>query len=254
MSEMKPYLDRTREAWTGYNTDFHDMGRASWSTDEIKWGIWSLPESTVGALGDLSLLKGIDAVELGCGTAYFSAWLMKHGAKPVGIDLTPAQLESARAFQKEFGLWFPLCEGNAEATPFPSESFDLALSEYGASIWCDPYRWIPEAARLLRPGGVLVFLRNSPLSMICTPGNGPVGMTLLRPWFGLHQIEWNEKDPLEFSLNPGDMFRLLRRCGFELEDLIELQAPAGAVTRFDYVDAEWGHRWPTEEIWRARKR
>ena len=49
----------------------------------------------------------------------------------------------------------------------PDASFDLAFSEYGASIWCDPYLWIPEAYRLLRPGGRLVFLRNSPLVMLC---------------------------------------------------------------------------------------
>ncbi|WP_202872360.1 hypothetical protein [Kribbella soli] len=30
-----------------------------------------------------------------------------------------------------------------------------------ASSWCDPVLWIPEAARLLRPGGRLVFLRDS---------------------------------------------------------------------------------------------
>ena len=67
-------------------------------------------------------------------------------------------MASARALQLEFGLEFPLLHGNAEEVPFPDGSFDLAISEYGASIWCDPYRWIPEAARLLRSGGELVFL------------------------------------------------------------------------------------------------
>ena len=42
----------------------------------------------------------------------------------------------------------------------PTRSFDLAISEYGAAIWADPYKWIPEAARLLRPGGQLIFLGN----------------------------------------------------------------------------------------------
>ena len=60
--------------------------------------------------------------------------------------------DGAAAARHEFGVEFPLHLGNAEQTPFPDESFDLAISEYGASIWCDPYRWIPEAARLLRPG------------------------------------------------------------------------------------------------------
>ena len=57
--------------------------------------------------------------------------------------------------QEQFGLQFPLHLGNAEETGFPDASFDLVVSEYGASIWCDPYRWIPEAARILRPGGNL---------------------------------------------------------------------------------------------------
>ena len=44
------------------------------------------------------------------------------------------------------------------ATPSRSladASFDLVVSEYGASVWCDPERWIAEAARLLRRGGRL---------------------------------------------------------------------------------------------------
>jgi SAM-dependent methyltransferase len=112
--------------------------------------------------------------------------------RPVGIDNSEAQLTTARAFQQEFGLDFPLIFGNAEQVPFPDESFDLAISEYGASIWCDPYKWIPEAARLLRPGGELVFLVNSVLSILCGPddGNVPEGDELLRPLFGMHRLEW----------------------------------------------------------------
>ena len=49
------------------------------------------------------------------------------------------------------------------------DSFDLALSEYGASVRRDPERWIAAAARLLRPGGRLVFLTNSVLVTLCVP-------------------------------------------------------------------------------------
>ena len=98
-----------------------------------------------------------------------SAWLARRGARPVGVDITPAQLETARALQREHGLAFPLVEASAEAVPLPDASFDIAISEYGAAIWCDPYRWIPEAARLLRPGGRLIFLGNSPILMLCSP-------------------------------------------------------------------------------------
>ena len=96
-------------------------------------------------------------LELGCGTAYQSGLLARQGARPVGIDLTPAQLATAARCQERFGLVFPLVEGNAENVPLPDAGFDLVVSEYGASVWSDPERWIAEAARLLRPGGRLVF-------------------------------------------------------------------------------------------------
>ncbi|MBS1724767.1 MAG: class I SAM-dependent methyltransferase [Armatimonadetes bacterium] len=250
---MPDYLERTREAWTKMSAEYLEPGRRHWSTDEITWGIWGVPESELGALGDLDLLRGKDVIELGCGTGYVSSWLARRGAKPVGIDPTPAQLANARAFQAEFGIEFPLIEAGAEEVPLPDASFDLAVTEYGASIWADPYLWIPEAARLLRPGGTLVFLRNSPIASICTPNEGVATDRLVRDWFGMNRIEWSSHEPEEFHLTTGPMIRLLRSCGFTVEDLIEVQAPVGAQTRYEYITAEWSRRWPSEEIWRVRK-
>lgn len=214
----------------------------AWNAPEIVWGNWAIPEAALRVLPDD--VAGMDVVELGCGVAYFSAWLARRGARPVGIDPTPAQLETARRCQRETGLQFPLVEAYAEAVPLPDASFDLALSEYGASVWADPYRWIPEAARLLRLAGVLLFLRNSTLSV------------LLRPQFGMHRFDWrSDGGGIEFHLAHGDWVRLLRASGFEILDLIEVQAPADAVTHefYDYVPAEWARRWPSEEIWVARR-
>src|SRR6185436_9049887 len=116
------------------------------------------PESTLGVLRDVA---GLDVVELGCGTAYISARLAKQGARPVGVDPTPAQLATARRMQAETGIEFPLVKAAAESVPLPDASFDLAVSEYGASLWAVPERWLAEASRLLRPGGRLIFLTNS---------------------------------------------------------------------------------------------
>jgi hypothetical protein len=84
---------RNRDAWTKSNAEYTD-GRAlaSWNA-EPAWGIWNAPEAELGILGDVT---GLDVVELGCGTAYVSAWLARAGARPVGVDITPAQLETAR--------------------------------------------------------------------------------------------------------------------------------------------------------------
>jgi SAM-dependent methyltransferase len=231
-----------------------EPGRRSWAEPEPSWGIWGVPESEVHLLPDVD---GLDTIELGCGTAYVSAWLARRGARPVGIDITPAQLETARALQREHGLEFPLIEASAEDVPLPDASFDLVISEYGAAIWCDPYRWIPEAARLLRPGGRLVFLGNSTLSLLCSTNSeeDPVGERLVRPHFGgLGRIAWWDGSSVELCLGHGDMIRLLRASGFEVENLVELQAPEGATTRDPYVTPEWGRRWPSEEVWIARKR
>lgn len=243
---------RNVELWTRTNAEYTAGGaRAAWAQDEITWGIWSVPESELGVLGDVS---GLDVVELGCGTAYLSAWLARRGARPVGIDPTPAQLETARAMQVEFGLEFPLHEAAAEAVPLADASFDVAVSEYGASIWAEPSRWIPEAARLLRPGGRLVFLCNSTLVILCSPDEGQAEERLVQPQFGMGRFEWPEGG-VSYHLAHGDWIRLLRANGFELLDLVEVQAPPDAQMHpvYDYVTADWGRRWPAEEIWVARK-
>jgi len=164
---------------------------------------------------------------------------------------------AARRMQQEHGLEFPLVEASAEDVPLPDASFDLAFSEYGASIWCDPYRWIPEAARMLRPGGRLVFLGHSTLIMLTFPDdpNAPAGEQLLNPYFGMHRFMWGDDPSVEFTITHGEMIRLLHASGFEIEDLIEIQAPPDAVTPADKLtDAEWAQKWPSEEVWKARKR
>jgi len=244
---------RNRDVWTQTNAEYTDgQARRSWAKDEITWGIFSVPERELGVLGDVA---GLDVIELGCGTAYFSAWLAKRGARPVGVDITPAQLETARRCQREFGLEFPLIEASAEDVPLPDASFDLALSEFGASIWCDPYRWIPEAARLLRATGRLVFMMGSHLAILCSPDEDtPAEEQLRRTQFGPHRIEWPDGG-VEFHLAHGEWIRLLREHGFEIEALHELQAPPDAQTHphYDYVTADWARKWPAEEIWVARK-
>jgi SAM-dependent methyltransferase len=202
-------------------------------------------------------VQGLDVVELGCGTAYVSARLARRGARPVGVDVTPAQLETAREMQARLGLEFPLLEASAEAVPLPDASFDLAVSEYGASIWADPYAWVPEAARLLRPGGELVFLVNGTLAILTAPDEEkPSGRELLRPYFGLHRLQWTDTDSVEFHLGYGDWIRLLRGSGFDVLDLLELRAPeSGRDHRYPALpDRAWARQWPSEEIWRARKR
>lgn len=141
MSDLPEHVRRNRAHWDSVADEWVEPGRLNWQQSEPHWGIWQIPESEAQLLPDV---YGLDVIELGCGTGYVSSWLARRGARPVGIDNSPRQLETARGFQEEFGIEFPLILGNAEDVPLPDASLDLAISEYGAAIWADPYRWIPE--------------------------------------------------------------------------------------------------------------
>src|SRR6056297_604131 len=144
--EDDPQRDHVRENERYWNEMAHEWvasGERGWEDDEPTWGIWGVPER------DLEMLppdmRGMRAVELGCGTAYVSAWMVRRGATVTGIDGSERQLATARRLAELHGVDLELVHGNAEATPFESGAYDFAISEYGAAIWCDPYVWIPEA-------------------------------------------------------------------------------------------------------------
>lgn len=246
------YLTTNVADWTRQVDDQRRTGRRGWTTDTPTWGIFRVPES------ELSILprdaSGLRTLELGCGTGYVSAWLSRRGGTPVAFDPTPSQLQIVGELQCEFAMTFPLVRAAAEHLPLAEDSFDFAISEYGAAIWADPYKWIPEVARVLRPGAELVFLGNSSLLMLCAPETEGEAASerLLRPQFGMHRFDWKDPDSTEFHLSHGDWIRLLRDNGFEVLELLELRPPVGATTRYPFVTCEWADQWPCEEVWRAR--
>src|SRR5580765_726415 len=132
---LPEHVARNRAAWDEWAPESAANGERSWKLEpgDETWGVWSIPERELRLLP--FDLQDKDTIELGCGTAYISAWLARRGARPVGIDNSEQQLATARRLQGEHGIDFPLVHGNAETVPYPDASFDLAISEYGASIW-----------------------------------------------------------------------------------------------------------------------
>ncbi len=251
-SDRHDHIRRNRGAWDRLSVEYRELGRRAWASDEPYWGVWGIPERDVRVVPPVD---GKDVIELGCGTAYWSAWLARRGARVVGIDNSPRQLDSARFFQKEHGLEFPLILGDAERVPLPDASFDLVFSEYGASLWCDPRIWIPEAARVLRPGGELLFLRPSVFRTVCAPDSEDVASARFqRDYFGLHRVEWSDDDSVEFELPVGEWIDVFRGSGFEILRLCELQPSATTTNTYRYITLDWARRWPSEWIWHLRTR
>ena len=254
---LPAHVQENRRYWDAMAEDWVTAGERAWAMAEPTWGNWGVSESALGLLPDD--MTGLDAVELGCGTGYVSAWMARRGARVTGIDNSAEQLATARRLATEHGIELTLVHGDAEATPFADASFDFAISEYGAAIWCDPERWLPEARRILRPGGRLVFLGHHPWAQVCAPLDGsPIGERLERPYFGLGRLDWTEAaiEPggVEFNLAISDWFALFRRVGFAVDDYLEPRPGPGddAEDRF-FVTRGWARRFPSEQVWKLRK-
>jgi SAM-dependent methyltransferase len=240
-----------RALWAVMNERFTDAAAEDlWLRPGVVWGLFAVPERDLGVLGPVD---GLDVVELGCGTAYFSAWLARAGAMTVAVDLSHEQLMTARRMQTQVGPVFPLIQGDGERVPLASGRYDLVVSEHGAAVWCDPELWLPEAARLLRPGGRLVFMTNSHLSALCVPDEeGVAGERLLRGQREAYQVSW-PGGGVEFHPSHGDWVRLLRRAGFVVVAMHEIYAPPEGNDHafYEIVSKDWATRWPAEELWVA---
>ena len=151
------------------------------------------------------------------------------------------------------GVDVPLIEASAEAVPLPDASFDIVFCDHGAMTFADPYRTVPEAARLLRPGGLFAFSHHSPMETIHWPLDAEeVGDRLALDYFGMHAIDDGEE--ISFQLPYGEWFRLFRANGFVVEDLIEPRPAQGATSSYRSAAAlAWSRRWPAECIWRLRR-
>lgn len=259
MSEnLSDHVAENRRYWDAMAEEWVTSGEQAWE-QEARWGEWRIPNTELPLLADD--MTGQRAIELGCGTGYVSAWMRRRGASVYAIDNSEAQLATARRLSGVHGLddieWV---HGNAETVAQSDGSFDFAISEYGAAIWCEPASWITEVHRLLRPGGELVFLGNHPLAIVCSPVDGslPVTECLERPYFDLGRLDWRDavEEPggIEFNLPISSWIRLFHEIGFDVIDYVEIKAPESATGRNGTVTADWAKRFPSEQVWRIRRR
>jgi len=177
------------------------------------------------------------------------------GARVVALDQSRAQLRHASAHVAASGAAVPIVCASAESTPFVDTSFDLVFGDHGAMSFCDPERSVPEVARLLRPGGRLVFAQVTPWPYLAWNfRRDRVGRRLRRAYFGMRVFDDGHGEAtVDFQLPYGDWIRLFRRHGLVVDDLVELRPPKGARTGWEDFDRSWARRWPTEQIWVTRK-
>ena len=248
---LPEHVQKNRTMWQASSDGYEQRHAASLEGQNVmSWGLWRIPEAELHVLGDM---MGKDVLELGCGAARWSIALAQQGARPVGLDFSSQQLSHARRLMQEAGVDFPLIGASAEQVPLPDASFDIVFCDWGAMTFCDPYRTVPEVARLLRPGGLFAFSGSTPFQFVCHEVKSDVlTERLVNDYFGMHSMQW--EDEVDFQLTYGDWIRLFRREGLLVEDLIEPRPAEGATSSYrNEAEMAWARRWPMEQIWKVRK-
>jgi SAM-dependent methyltransferase len=240
--------NRTR--WDAHSDGYQEAHSGQLARAGMAWGVWSIPEADVGALGAVA---GRRTLEIGCGAAHWSAALAQRGAECVGLDLSGRQLAAAR--RATAGTRVALVQASAARLPFADASFDLVFCDHGGVSWADPGLVVPEAARVLRPGGRFVANVASPWMHACYDERADATDTRLHePYFDRRQIPLGDGGAV-YNPTYGEWIRIFRDSGLVIEDLVELRPPPGATTTYTwYVSAEWADRWPAEMLWVATRR
>jgi SAM-dependent methyltransferase len=248
---LSEHVRKNRAMWETSSDSYEERHAASLAgKNAMAWGLWRVPEAELHIFGEVA---SKDMLELGCGAARWSIELARLGAWPVGLDISSRQLQHARRLMNEAGVDFPLFEASAENVPLPDAIFDIVFCDWGAMTFCDPRRTVPEANRLLRPGGLFAFSTGTPIQFLCQDvATDRLTDHLINDYFGMKRLEW--EDEVNFQLPYGEWLRLFRKSGFVVEDLIETQPSESAISSYrDASEMAWARRWPMENIWKLRK-
>jgi ubiquinone/menaquinone biosynthesis C-methylase UbiE len=155
---------RDHEQIREVNTRYHDVAAATY---DVKWGIDFGETGQSQVLGKLRKLIGADsekgfehALEIGCGTGYFSLNLAGAGVlrDVTCTDISPGMVAALNANAKQLGRdnVRAIC-ADAEALPFGDESFDIVFGHAVLHHLPDLDRAFREFHRVLKPGGRIVF-------------------------------------------------------------------------------------------------
>ena len=140
--------------------------KATWMAGDYGHFAKYLEPGALEIFARLNISPGERLLDVACGAGQLCFPAARAGAIVTGVDIAANLIEQARARAAAEGLNIRFDEGDAEALPYPDESFDTVLSLIGAMFAPRPERVAAELVRVCRPGGRLIMINWTPDSFV----------------------------------------------------------------------------------------
>ena len=245
-----------RRWWDGEAPVYQAEHGAFLGDVDLLWCPEGLREAEARLLGDVA---GREVLEVGCGAAQGARWLVSAGARVTAFDVSYGQLQQSRRLDASTGVRVErVVQADAQFLPFRSEAFDVVASAFGAIPFvADSARTMREIARVLRPGGRLVFSVTHPVRWVFPDDPGPGGLTVQQSYFDrtpyVEVDDRGEAAYVEHHRTIGDRVRELVAAGLVLDELLEPEWPEGHEREWGQWSPLRGRLLPGTSIWVAHR-
>ncbi len=237
--QLSQFSRANRYWWDVDAADYHERHPSYLGTDsahgEFYWCPEMLHEKDVRLLGTPAALSGKKILEIGCGSAPCARWLANDvpDAFVTAFDISSQMLKYAGHDHNVH-----LVQADAMSLPYADSSFDVVFSVFGAIPFVeDSAALMKEIARVLKPGGRLIFSITHPMRWIFLDDPGPAGLTAITSYFD--QRGYVEEDEETGALSYAEQHRTM---GARINELID------ASLHLDHlIEPEWPDK--LEENW-----
>lgn len=216
-----------RAAWNRLSADY--QRRHQIPTHSAHYGPWAPLENELRLLGDV---RGQQILELGCGGGQCAIAFARQGAHVAGIDLSDAQLDHARLLAAQEQVTVEFVQGTVEDLHvFASAAHDIVFSAYAFQYVAAMQRCMAECARVLRPGGRLVFSLDHPFrDCFFDAEDDEMSVFPVHGYFDHTPMHWAWDGMAELAMTShhhtiAEWVDMLAGAGFRLQRLLEPAPP-----------------------------